>query len=156
MSSCVVFKKPNDILICHKQFDEVWSNFIHSYYAYCGVLLWCGLLKIRASLCSQWSPLPPLPLQWAYLLYVNTYQLCIYPSWLIWFQTQHVLFMAQTGVERGLDINTALLHKQELLTRKFSVAYCNAYSQTHVKHKILDIAKKSMFTDTVGPTDMLL
>ena len=156
MSSCVVFKKLNDILLCHKQFDEVWSNFVHSY-AYCGVLLCCGLLKVKASLCSHSGPpLPPQPHQWAYLLYVNTYQLRIYLSWLIQFQTQHVLFMARTGVERGLNINTGLWNKQELLTRKFSVAYCNANSQTKVKHKISEIAKKLMFTNTAGPTDVLL
>jgi len=60
--------------------------------------------------------------------------------------------MAQTAVERGLNINIGLWNKQELLTRKFSVAYCNAYSQTKVIHKN---PQKLMFTDTVGPTDVL-
>ena len=38
------------------------------------------------------------------------------------------LFMAWKGFERGLNINIGLQNKQELLTRKFSVAYCSAYS----------------------------
>jgi len=39
MSRCEVFKKPNDvyIYICRNQCDEVWSNFVHSYYAYWGI-----------------------------------------------------------------------------------------------------------------------
>ena len=80
-------------------------------------------------------PLPPQPLHRASPLYVKTYQLRIYPSWLIRFQTQHVLFKAWTRVERGLNINIGLRNKQELLTRKFSVAYYNTYSQTKVLHK---------------------
>ena len=60
MSRCEVFKKPNNIHICCNQCDEVWSNFVHSYYAYCGVLLCCGLLKVRASVCSNSAP-PPFP-----------------------------------------------------------------------------------------------
>jgi len=45
--------------MCHNQYDEVWSNFVHSYYAYCVVLLYCGLLKVGASLCSCSGPLNP-------------------------------------------------------------------------------------------------
>jgi len=98
---------------------------------------------------------PPQPLRRAPILYVNTYQLHIYCSRLTRFQTQHVLFMAQKVFERGLNINIGLWHKQELLTRKFSVAYCNAYSQTKVIHKNRRCPQKLMFTDTVGPTDVL-
>ena len=98
---------------------------------------------------------PPYPLRRAPLLYVNTYQLCIYCIWQIWFQTQHALLMARKGVQRGLNINIGLWNKQELLTRKFSVAYCNAYSQTKVIHKNQRYPQKLMFTGTVGPTDVL-
>jgi hypothetical protein len=56
--------------ICYNQCAKVWSNFVHSCYAYCGVLLCCGLLKFRASLCSHSEPPhpPPQPLQRATLL----------------------------------------------------------------------------------------
>ena len=72
------YLKSRTTYICRNQCDEVWSNFVHSYFEYCGVRLCCGLLKVRASLCSgSGHPLPP---QQASLLYVNTYQLRIYPS----------------------------------------------------------------------------
>ena len=58
MSGWVVFKMLNNILICHNQCDKVWSNFVHSYCAYCTVLLCCELLKVRASLCSHSGPTP--------------------------------------------------------------------------------------------------
>jgi len=99
--------------------------------------------------------LPPQPLQRACLLYVNTYQLRIYRSWLIPFQTQHVLFMAWNSSWERLDINISLWNKQDLLNRKFSVAYCNAYSQTKFVHKNRRYPQKLMFTDAVGPTDVL-
>ena len=58
-------------------------------------------------------------------------------------------------VERGLNINIGLWNKQELLTRKFSVAYCNAYSQTKVIHKNRRFPQKLMFTHTVVPIVVL-
>ena len=42
-----VFKEPNDIYICRNQCDEFWSNFVHSLYAWGGVLRCCGLMKVR-------------------------------------------------------------------------------------------------------------
>jgi len=96
--SCVHTLGRRTTYICRNQCDEFWGNFVHSYCAYCRVLLCCGLLKVRACLCSRSGrpPLPPQTLQRASLLYVNTFQLRIYPSWLIRFQTHHILFMLQT------------------------------------------------------------
>ena len=153
MSRCEVFKKPNNIYICHNHCDKVWSNFVHSYYAYCGVLLCCGLLKVRASLCNH--SVPPLAPSTS-LSFIRQHTPTAHISQLTnTLQTRHVLFMAGTGVERGLNINIGLWNKQELLTIKFSVAYCNAYSQTKVIHKNQRYPQKFMFTDTVGPTNVL-
>ena len=157
MSSCETFKKLKDILICHNQCDEFWSNFVHSCYAYVEFCFVVDSWRTGLPCLSTVAPPPPQPLQWASLLYVNTYQLRIYPSWLIRFQIQRILFMAQTGVERRLNINI----KQNKTSRNcwpgsFSVAYCNAYSQTKVSDKNWIYPQKSMFTDTVGPTDMVM
>jgi len=80
MSRCEVFKKPNNIHICCNQCDEVWSNFVHSYYAYCGVLLCCGLLKVRASVCSNSAPPPPFPLNPSNkpIFYMTTHTNCTF------------------------------------------------------------------------------
>ena len=45
------------IYICHNQCDEFWSNFVHSLYEYCEVLLCCVLLKVRPAFCSHSGPL---------------------------------------------------------------------------------------------------
>jgi hypothetical protein len=106
----VRFLKSRTTYICRNQCDEFWGNFVHSYYAYCRVLLWCGLLKVRACVFRAPppppQPLPPQTLHRASLSYVSTFQLHICPSWLIRFQTHHVLFMLQTElIEAWISIS---------------------------------------------------
>ena len=155
MSRCEVFKEPNNIYMTQpvwrilEQFCPLLISILRS-----SALLW----TLGGQACvvyPQWPPLAPsTPLKSPSFI-INTYQLHNYCSCLIRFQRQHVLFMARKGVERGLNINITLWNTQELLTRKFSVAYCNAYSQTKVIHKNRRYPQKLMFTDTVGPTDVL-
>ena len=154
-SRCEVFKKLNDIYIyvatSVTKFGAILFTPIMHTVEFCfAVDSWRSGLPCE----PQCPPLPPQPHRVS-LLYVNTYQLRIYRSWLIPFQTQHVLFMAWNSSWERLDINIGLWNKQKLLTRKFSVVYCNAYSQTKFIHKNRRYPQKLMFTDAVGPTDVL-
>ena len=75
-----VFKEPNVIYICCNQCDEFWSNFVHSLYAYCGVLLCCGLLKVRPALCSfSVPPLPPRSRRRT-IVYTSTHTNCAFSA----------------------------------------------------------------------------
>jgi len=156
MSRCEVFKEPNDIYVCRNKCDEFWSNFVHSLYAYFSVLPCCGLMNVRPALCSHIGP-PLAPLSPSKS-----------PSFIRQrIPTTHLVELTRTvpdrarlvyvseRVERGLNINIGLSNTQELLTRKFSVAYCNAYSKTKVIHKNRRYPQKLMFTHTVVPTVVL-
>ena len=143
MSRCEVFKEQNDIYIyiyiyvttSVTNFGEIlFTPNMHTAEFCFAVDSWRSGLRCAATV----VPSSPLKSRSFIRQHIPAAHLLLLT---LRFQTQHVLFMAQKGVERRLNISISLWNKQELLTRKFSVAYCNAYSQTSHTQK-LEISTK--------------
>ena len=127
---------------------------------FCSLLIW--ILRSSAAVdswrlgqrCIATVPLQPGLKQSEGHSFMSTHTSCAFIAANTVKDTARLLYGLKRSWER-LDINIGLWNMQKLLTRKFSVAYCNAYSETNVVYKNRRYPQKLTFTDTAGPTDVL-
>ena len=149
MSRCEIFKEPNNI---HIYVTTSVTNF--------GVILfppYMDTVEFSFAVDSWRYPQcpPPWPLKPSEgpLFHMSTHTSCAFIAANTVPDSKSCLWVETELREAWISISA--YEHAELLTRKFSVAYCNAYSETNVVYKNWRYPQKLTFTDTAGPTDML-
>ena len=156
MSRCEVFKEPNNIYIyvptSVTNFGAIlFTPYMHTAVFCFAVDSWRPGLHCVPTVVPTWPLIPPKSPSFIRQNIPTAYLVQLART----VPDKARLVYVSKRVERGLNINSGLWNKQELLTRKFSVAYCNAYSQTKVIHKNRRYPQKLMFTHTAVPTVVL-
>ena len=131
---------PNDPQRGRKQCVKVWRNFVQSYTAeVCNV---AGPVKAKVSLWSQKDPLHLLKPSNNPDLYVNTKQLRICTSLIIWFDT--ACFCLSLTLESTVGWISTLAYETSTncWPESFSVAYCTQKVQTKLLLKNQAISTK--------------